>query len=76
MTERARVDPELCIGSAECVRLLPLAFALDDAAGVSTVLATEVDASLDALVEAALNCPTNAIRVVGDDGEVVVASNG
>ena len=32
------VDPELCIGSAECVRLLPAAFQIDESRGVSAPL--------------------------------------
>lgn len=73
---RVSVDPDLCIGSGDCVRLVPAAFLLDEAAGVSVPLPGAGSAPVEALVAAALNCPTNAIRVVGDDGEVLVASNG
>ena len=69
------VDPDLCIGSGDCGRLVPTAFALDESAGVSIPLAGAEDADLDLLVRAALNCPTNAIRVVGEDGQVLVDAN-
>lgn len=73
---RVAIDPELCIGSGECVRLVPEAFALDEAAGVSRPLPAAGATPIDALAAAARNCPTNAISVVDDDGNVVVASNG
>lgn len=73
---RVSIDPDLCIGSGDCVRLVPVAFVLDEEAGVSRPLPTAADAPIDRLVAAALNCPTNAIRVETDGGEVLVASNG
>lgn len=58
---RVTVDPELCIGSAECVRILPEAFRIDLARGVSvpTDGAGTADAAL--LAEAVRSCPTQAI---------------
>lgn len=61
MTDRVEVDPELCIGSGNCVHLAPKAFELD-ADGV----AVPVDpgaVSDDRLRLAARSCPTGAIRV-------------
>ena len=68
------VDPDLCIGSGDCIRLVPAAFRMDDERGVSTVLdgAASVEPAL--LVLAAGGCPTQAIRVT-HDGEVLHASN-
>ena len=74
MAERVTVDPELCIGHGECVRLAPVAFALDDEATISQPLPAAATAPLDLLVDAARNCPTNAIEVRADDGAVLVAS--
>lgn len=61
---RVTVDAELCIGSAECVRLVPGAFRLDKARGVSepTDLAETADAAR--LAEAVRSCPTGAIALV------------
>jgi ferredoxin len=74
MAVEVSVDPELCIGSMDCVRLIPAAFQIDESQGVSVpqegVHATEVDL----LVRAAMGCPTQAIRVV-QDGEVLHESN-
>lgn len=70
------VDPELCIGSTECNRIAPDAFALDESAGVSVPLPGAADTAIERLVEAARNCPTNAISVVDADGIVLVRSGG
>jgi ferredoxin len=70
------VDPELCIGSAECVRLAGGAFAIDEDLGVSVPQPAAATASVDLLVAAARNCPTNAIAVRDADGAVLVASAG
>jgi len=63
MSMRVSVDPELCIGSAECVRIALGAFRIDKARGVSepTDLAETAD-QVD-LEEAARSCPTQAIRL-------------
>ena len=74
MAERVTVDPELCIGHGECVRLAPVAFALDDEATISQPLPAAATAPIDLLVDAARNCPTNAIAVRDADGNVLVAS--
>lgn len=56
-----RVDPELCIGSGDCIRIAPAAFVLDEERGVSVVRpgASLVDRSL--LEAAARGCPMQAI---------------
>lgn len=75
MTTEVEVDPDLCIGSGDCVRLVPAAFHLDEAAGVAVAIPAGVAATgLDPLIEAARGCPTQAIRVV-HDGVVVHRSN-
>jgi ferredoxin len=68
------VDPELCIGSGECVRIDPVAFVLDDAAGVSRPTAAAPTGDAERLLEAARSCPTQAIRLVRD-GVVLHESN-
>lgn len=69
MAARASVDPELCIGTADCVRLLPGAFRIDESLGVSVVLPGAAMADRVLLVRARRNCPTHAIALhdaVGD----------
>ena len=68
------VDPELCIGSGDCVRLVPAAFHIDENQGVSVPLEGAASADVALLVRAARGCPTQAIRVVRD-GEVLHESN-
>jgi len=74
--DRVTVDPELCMGSGECVRIAPTAFAIDDESNVSRPLPGAQVVPLDVLLEAARACPTNAIAVRADDGAVLVASAG
>ncbi len=60
---RVTVDPDLCIGSGECVRLLPESFRIDERRGVSTPQPGAMAADRALLEEAAINCPTRAITV-------------
>jgi ferredoxin len=76
MSGRVAVDPELCIGSAECNRIAPAAFAIDEDEGVSKPQPGSDTTPLETLVEAARNCPTNAIEVRDAEGAVLVASAG
>jgi ferredoxin len=69
------IDPELCIGSGDCGRLVPDAFELREDLGVSVPRPAAADTDPDLLVRAAINCPTQAIRVVASDGTVLHASN-
>lgn len=65
------VDPELCIGSADCTRVAPAAFRLDEDQGVAVAIAGgAATAGLSSLIQAARGCPTQAIRVA-HDGVVV-----
>ena len=63
---RVTVDPELCVGTAECVRLAPQAFEIDEDRGVSVPRSGAATTDLDILQEAAFNCPTRAISVDGE----------
>ena len=71
MPVHVSVDPELCIGSAECVRLLPAAFRIDESIGVSVPLAGASAADVTLLLRARRNCPTHAIEITDADGEAV-----
>ena len=57
------VDPDLCVGTGDCWRLVPDAFRLDEARGVSVPRAGAAAAAPELLAEAAFNCPTRAITV-------------
>jgi ferredoxin len=76
MTIRITVDQELCIGSGDCERIVPAAFRIDHALGVSVPLAGAGDQDPVLLERAALACPTQSIRLVAADGMVLHESNG
>jgi ferredoxin len=60
------VDRQLCYGFGDCVDTAPTVFALDDE-DVSIVIDPD-GAPLDDVVEAAQNCPVDAIVIVDEDG--------
>ncbi|HET6448925.1 MAG TPA: ferredoxin [Conexibacter sp.] len=62
---RVTVDPEMCIGSGNCVHLAPGGFALDDE-GVAEVV-EPLSADPERLQLAARSCPTGAITVESTD---------
>ncbi len=61
MSRQVLVDPELCIGSAECVRIASAAFRIEPRSNIShpTEAAETVDLAL--IEEAVRSCPTGAI---------------
>jgi ferredoxin len=63
------VDRQLCYGFGDCVDTAPAVFALDDE-DVSVVIDPD-GAPLDDVVEAAQNCPVDAIILIGEDGEQI-----
>jgi ferredoxin len=65
---RVTVDPDLCIGSAECVRILPSGFHIDEARGVSVAQPAARSADIELLAEVVRSCPTGAVRVVDAQG--------
>jgi ferredoxin len=71
MPTSVRVDRELCIGSGECVRLLPGAFRIDESIGVSVPLDGAGATDLTRLLRARRTCPTRAIELTDADGERV-----
>lgn len=74
MTTEVTIDADLCIGSGDCVRLVPGAFHLDEDLGVALPLDGSTRTDLGALLEAAVSCPTQAIRI-RRDGVVLHDSN-
>ena len=69
MAPRVTIDPELCIGSGECVRLVPAAFRLDDGLGVAVPIPGVDTVPRELLAEAAAGCPTGAIGVTDQEEE-------
>lgn len=69
------VDPGLCIGSGDCVRILSAAFRIDEERNVSVALDGAGDQDPDRLKLAAFTCPTQSIRLVAEDGSVIHESN-
>ena len=61
------VDRALCYGFGDCVDTLPDVFALDD--GDTAIVLNPDAAPVDDIMEAAQNCPVDAIVVLGADGE-------
>jgi ferredoxin len=63
------VDRALCYGFGDCVDTVPAVFALDEE---DTAIVLDPDAApLDDIVEAAQNCPVDAIIIVDEDGQQV-----
>jgi ferredoxin len=63
------VDRALCYGFGDCVDTVPAVFALDDE---DTAIVLDPDAEpLDDIVEAAQNCPVDAIIIVDEDGQQI-----
>jgi len=61
------VDRALCYGFGDCVDTVPDVFALDEE---DTAIVLDPDAApLDDIVEAAQNCPVDAIIIIDEAGE-------
>lgn len=58
------VDRDVCMGSAECARIAPQAFDLDDAEGLVVLLDGARTTERPRLEQAARECPTAAIRLL------------
>ena len=63
------VDRALCYGFGDCVDTGPAVFALDEE---DTAIVLDPDAApLDDIVEAAQNCPVDAIIILDEDGQQI-----
>ncbi len=76
MEPQVTVDPELCIGSGDCVRLLAAAFRIDESLGVSVPQPGAALQDRRLLLRARSNCPTHAIEILDSDGEPVPDEEG
>lgn len=61
--ELVTVDEDRCVGSGECARVAPTAFALDEDEGLAVVLDTARATPPEQLERAVRECPTGAIRL-------------
>ena len=69
MALKVKVDRMLCIGTADCVKIAPNTFELDDEAK-STVKKKNGDSD-DKIIEAAKVCPVLAIIVEDEEGNQI-----
>ena len=63
---KVKVDRELCGGVSNCVAIAPTVFKLDDQNKAVVLDPSSVDE--DTLMEAAKNCPEDAIILEEDEG--------
>jgi len=56
------VDPDVCVGNASCVAIVPDVFALDD--NMQSTVVNADGAPWEQILDAAENCPVSAITVV------------
>lgn len=70
MSLRPEVDPDLCLSSGRCVADHPSAFAFDDDE-LAYALPNADQLDDGQVLEAARNCPAEAITVRDVDGNVV-----
>lgn len=71
MSATVRIDPDLCIGSAECNRIAPRAFKLDRIKGISEPTAEAATTDPAIVEEAVRSCPTGAISYQRTTGPAV-----
>jgi ferredoxin len=76
MPVRVSVDPELCIGSGDCGRLLPGAFQIEESLGVSVPLSGAAAADVRLLLRARAGCPTHAIAIDDENGDPIAEAVG
>lgn len=66
-----RIDRTTCIGTANCAKVAPEIFVLDDER-IVTFVEPPVDAEPDRVVEACDVCPVDALSVFDADGRQLV----
>jgi len=69
MALKVKVDRMLCIGTADCVKIAPNTFELDDEA--KSVVKKQNGDSDDKIIEAAKVCPVLAIIVEDEEGNQI-----
>lgn len=66
-----RIDRTTCIGTANCAKVAPEVFVLDDER-IVTFVVPPADAPPDRIVEACDICPVDALSVMNADGKPLV----
>lgn len=66
-----RIDRTTCIGTANCAKVAPEIFVLDDER-IVTFVVPPADAPPDRVVEACDVCPVDALSVLDADGKQLV----
>ncbi|OGY26291.1 MAG: hypothetical protein A2Z11_02440 [Candidatus Woykebacteria bacterium RBG_16_43_9] len=66
---KVKVDRMLCIGTADCVKIAPNTFGLDDEA--KSIVKKQNGDSDEKILEAAKVCPVLAIIVEDEDGKQI-----
>jgi ferredoxin len=66
-----RIDRRTCIGSANCLKVTPSLFQLDDE-GIVAFAAGAERASRDDVIEACTVCPVEALEVRDENGDRIV----
>lgn len=66
-----RIDRRTCIGSANCIKVAPALFQLDDE-GIATFAAGADRAARDQVIEACSVCPVEAFQVTDATGAQLV----
>lgn len=61
---KAAVDHDLCVGSGDCALIAPGSFEVNDD-GLAVVIEGAHNADTRQLEQAARECPTGAVRVLG-----------
>ncbi len=69
MAYKAKVDRALCIGTADCTRIAPNTFELDDEA--KAIVKKQNGDPDEKILEAAKVCPVLAVIVEGEDGKQI-----
>ncbi len=64
------IDRAACIGAGTCVVIAPKAFELDKD-GIAVTLATSSEHTDEALLQAAQSCPTQAIKLLDEEGNAL-----
>lgn len=64
---KAKINRDICIGSASCVAVAPKSFVLDNE-NKSHLLPTDNETSDEDLLAAAQACPVDAIEIFDENG--------
>lgn len=64
MGYRVRVDPDICIGTTQCVEAAPSAYTMNDAHTMARPLPQGSD---EAILEGARACPVEAIIITDEE---------